>query len=660
MSPLRLQLRARRLLAVLAFLVLAFGAQVAFAAPAPGPPQSGQATPTPTPQAPLPSNAQGGVNTLVQPPPIQGTSQPMLFEQYGPLDYSGLTSSFGISAVNVINDEGNGEAMAEATGIYLLGIVSTRIVEWCFSLNLVSDLDSTVSKFTIGLRETLYNDYLPLVLVVAAIVAGWTLLVMRRFLGGLTGILWAGFTIAFAIQLFNAPTDFLDRADQLATGATSAIVTGVAREDPGAPPGSYEQTGGDMNYEVRLLANRLWVVSVYDPWTMIEFGTVDPTVQNGDHLGIELLKKNDGQSNNYDKDIQTAPQWIQQWADGNWGVPRAMFGLFLVVLGGILLIFTLMIALTVIVGTLTAIVLACLTVPVWLLAPIPGFGQRLLVSWFGGIFAGLAVSTVGALYLVLVLALLGAVQQLEGSVGLITVGVLDVGLIVVALWLRKRFFRFGRHIARLPVAAIGGQPLPRSRDSKVTTVSMYRYSYADRQRVAPPTARWAGSTGARGAAKAGAAKAGAAGAATTAGAAGAAAATGGTALLALAASNGAHRVAHAHGSVRRRLQGLVDDTVPALPASRASEHHNGHSTNGHSTNGHSPARPRQQLLLPEHSETGRVGHSGVRSFRGARVEPPVESRGAAEGAGGVTVYPRRGTGKTKRRRVRDVTPYRLG
>ncbi|MBO0707909.1 MAG: hypothetical protein J2P44_06040, partial [Candidatus Dormibacteraeota bacterium] len=441
--------RLRQLLAVLLFLALTSVAQVAFAA---------SDAPAPPPQAP-PSNAQGGVNTLVEPPPIQGQSQPMLFEQYGPLDYAGLTTSFGAGSVNVINDEGNGEATAEATAMYLLGIVSTRIVEWCFSLNLVSQLGGTIDSFTTGLKDTLYQQYLPLIVVLAAIVAGWTVLVMRRFLGGLTGILWAGFTIALALQLFNAPSQYLDRADQFATGATNAIVTGVAQEDPGEPPGSYQQAGGNPSYEVRLLANRLWVVSVYDPWTMVEFGTVDPRAKNGDQLGVELLKKNDGQSNSYDQDIQTAPQWIQQWADGNWGVPRAMFGLFLVVLGGILLAFTLLIALTVIVGTLAAIVLGCLTVPVWLLAPIPGFGQRLLVSWFGGIFAGLAVSTVGALYLVVVLALLGAVQQLEASVGLITVGVLDVGLIVVALWLRKSFFRFGRHIARLPVAAVAGQPL---------------------------------------------------------------------------------------------------------------------------------------------------------------------------------------------------------
>ena len=179
---------------------------------------------------------------------------------------------------------------------------------------------------------------------------------------------------------------------------------------------------------------------------MIEFGTVDPTV-NGDQLGVELLKNNDGSPTATNRTFRAAPQWIQQWADGNWGMPRAVFGFFMVLLGGILLIFTLLIALAVIVGTLTAIVLVCLTVPVWLLAPIPGFGQRLLMSWFGGIVAGLAVSTVGALYLVLVLALLSAVALLVGTVGLVTVGLLDVGLIVIAVWLRRTFFNFGRHVA---------------------------------------------------------------------------------------------------------------------------------------------------------------------------------------------------------------------
>ncbi len=645
--------RLRQLLAVLGFLVLSFGAQVALAAPAPTPPP-GQATPTPAPPASMPANApanaQGGVDTLVQPPPIQGQSQPLLFEQYGPLDYSGLTTSVGVGDLNVINDEGNGEAMAEATGMYLLGIVSARIVEWCFSLNLVSDLGPTINQFSVGLENGLYGSYHPLLLVLAAIVVGWTLLVMRKFLGGVVGILWAALTITLAAQLFVSPASLLAAADQFATGATNAVVVGVAQEDPGAPPGSYEQAGGDANYEVRLLANRLWMVSVYDPWTMIEFGTVDPTVKNGDHLGIQLLRKNDGLSNSYDQDIQAAPQWIQQWAQGNWGVPRAMFGLFLVALGGILLVFTLLIALTVIVGTLTAIVLGCLTVPVWLLAPIPGFGQRLVVSWFGGIVAGLAVSTAGALYLVLVLVLLGAVQQLEGSVGLITVGVLDVGLIVVALWMRKSFFRLGKHVVRLPVNAVAGRPLVApARDGRSVSagVVVSRHTDHDRQRVAAPsarTARWARGAGGRvPAAGAGttAARAGAAGGSTTtmSTAAGTtvSAATAGTALLAIAAVRAGQRVGHVHDGARRRVQGVVENTVPALPPPRSPEHHNG--------------RP-QQLPLP-----GRVSQSGVRSFRGTRVDPPAGSHPAGDGAHGSQSAAHRPAGpsqKARRRRVRTL------
>ncbi|MBO0743992.1 MAG: hypothetical protein J2P43_03155 [Candidatus Dormibacteraeota bacterium] len=638
--------RLRQLLAVLLFLALTSVAQVAFAA---------SDAPAPPPQAP-PSNAQGGVNTLVEPPPIQGQSQPMLFEQYGPLDYAGLTTSFGAGSVNVINDEGNGEATAEATAMYLLGIVSTRIVEWCFSLNLVSQLGGTIDSFTTGLKDTLYQQYLPLIVVLAAIVAGWTVLVMRRFLGGLTGILWAGFTIALALQLFNAPSQYLDRADQFATGATNAIVTGVAQEDPGEPPGSYQQAGGNPSYEVRLLANRLWVVSVYDPWTMVEFGTVDPRAKNGDQLGVELLKKNDGQSNSYDQDIQTAPQWIQQWADGNWGVPRAMFGLFLVVLGGILLAFTLLIALTVIVGTLAAIVLGCLTVPVWLLAPIPGFGQRLLVSWFGGIFAGLAVSTVGALYLVVVLALLGAVQQLEASVGLITVGVLDVGLIVVALWLRKSFFRFGRHIARLPVAAVAGQPLAvPARDRQTATVSVHRTTY-DRQRVPAPsaaTARYAGAAGT----KAGAAGVPSGGATTVGATAGASAATAGAALLALGAAKAARSVSHARDATRARVRDLADVTL-ALPAGLSPEHRSGHSQNGHLQNGHAQNGHHQLALPGRVEEPGRVARSGVRSFRGPRVDPPKGAAATGDGARSAkgARRPIGSSPKGKRRRVEAPKP----
>ncbi len=484
--------------------------------------------------------------------------------------------------------------------------------------------------FTQGLTSSLYQRYLPLVLLLAAIIAGWTLLVMRRFLRGLTGLFWAGLDGRLALQLFASPSTYLNGADQFANGVTNAIVVGVAQEDPGTPPGSYEQPGGDANYEVRLLANRLWTVAVYDPWTMIEFGTVDPTV-NGDQLGVELLKKNDGQPNRYDQNIQAAPQWIQQWADGNWGMPRAVFGFFMVLLGGILLIFTLLIALAVIVGTLTAIVLVCLTVPVWLLAPIPGFGQRLLMSWFGGIVAGLAVSTVGALYLVLVLALLSAVALLVGTVGLVTVGLLDVGLIVIAVWLRKTFFNFGRHVARLPAALAPGHrpqaPAPRVEETGLVSHVAHRQMSRGRQWVATPINTYtgrrvltmgAGRAGApkSGTAAKGAAAAGKAGAlvAVTKGAGTAAAATGvnfataGAAVVALGAMKAGQGALRVHDAARRRTQATVANALgtPASPGQVPLRH---------------VARGEPSVLM----STGRVTLGGVKAWRARRV-PPAEDK----------------------------------
>ena len=165
----------------------------------------------------------------------------MLFEQYGPLDYAAqLTAPVGL---NVVNDAGNGLAAGEATVMYVLGIIAVRIVEWSFSLNLISQLGPTIDQFTQGLENALYERYLPLVLLLAAIIAGWTLLVMRKFLGGLTGLLWAGFAVAVAAQLFAAPSAYLSVADQFANSVTNTIVVGAAQENQGAPEGSYEQPG---------------------------------------------------------------------------------------------------------------------------------------------------------------------------------------------------------------------------------------------------------------------------------------------------------------------------------------------------------------------------------------------------------------------------------
>ena len=156
----------------------------------------------------------------------------MLFEQYGPLDYARLTTSVGL---NVVNDAGNGWAQSEATAIYLLGIVATRIVEWTFSSESGLPAGTDDRSVHAGTRELPATQrFLPLVLLLAAIVAGWTLIVMRRFLSGLTGLVWAGLTVSWpsssSLRLYLPGI-----AAQFANGITNSIVVGVAHEDPGAP-----------------------------------------------------------------------------------------------------------------------------------------------------------------------------------------------------------------------------------------------------------------------------------------------------------------------------------------------------------------------------------------------------------------------------------------
>ncbi len=624
--------RIRRVIVVLGFLVLSAGIQNALAAtPASGPP----------------ATSQGGANTFIEPPSSE-SGQTLLFQQYGIQDYTGITGangSGGIGELNAPNDVGNIFATIWAGSLYVIGFIATRLVEWAFSLDIVSSLGGVIDQFTHSLEGGFYGPYLPVVLLIAAAICAYLLLVTTRFMRGIGGLLWAGAAVALATQLFISPAGMLDQVDGYTTGVTQAFVMGAA-QDTGTNPNSFYNPSDATNYEVQVLANQLWTVAVYDPWTMVEFGSVDPRV-NGDQLGVELLKQNDGQPNNYNQDIQQAPQWMEDWANGNQGVPRMLFAGAVALSGLLMLFLTVLIALAVIVAQLAVILMGCLTLPFWLLAPLPVFGMRLVMKWIAGIVVGFAVSTIGTLYLILVLVLLGAVNSLAAQVGLITVGLLDIALLVVALWLRKTMFSIGKHTARLPMALANVSPgeaghevdAPHAvvRHSHATMGSAGRSVikplYPQPQAALPasssttPTAmvtsngaaRAAVSTGAKKAATAAAGKAaiaksgaGVAGktGASAAGTAGLGAATAGGAVAAYAALRTGQAGIQAYEGLRRR-------TVSAVSG------HLGHPI----APGEQPLRHEAKDPLVAHAvwqygqHLHRVSKGGTKPLQGQRVKP---------------------------------------
>lgn len=582
--------RLQQVLVIVGFLVLSAGVQHAMAATTAGAP---------------PATPQAGANTFIQPPPGEANGPPLLFESYGIQDYSEITGaagSGGIGELNPVNDVGNIFADIEANLLYATGFISARLVQWAFSIDLVNNLGGVVDNFTHSLESGLYGPYLPIVLIVAGAICAYVLLVMRRLMGGLGGLLWAGAALAIAAQLFIAPSGFLNQIDGYATGLTSTFVLAAAKDTQGAPIGTFYNPSDSTNYEVSVLANQLWTVAVYDPWTMVEFGTVDPRV-NGDQLGIELLKKNAGQSSNYDQDIQQAPQWIQDWANGNQGVPRMIFAGAVVLAGFLTLLLTMLIALAVIVAQLTVILLGCLTLPAWLLAPLPHFGLRLIMRWFAGIVVGFVVSTLGSFYLVLMLTLTGAVNALAAQIGLVTVGVLDIAFLVGALWLRKALFSIGKHSVRLPMALAGAAPesaghqvdephaVVRQTHSHMgmasrsvvkplypkgsslpghaadgATVSSNGTTAGAVRTAATAAGKKAPAAGARKAAAVKAAGAGAKGAATSTGTSAAAAGTagavtGGLAIAGYAAARGGQAAIHGYERMRRRTVSAVSGAL---------------------------------------------------------------------------------------------------
>ena len=403
---------------------------------------------TAAPAASDAGNGSTGIGTLIQPPTIQGGNRPMLFERFGPLAYTPLTVSTSTLLTEVPGSQPvtlweNEWASAEGTGLVLMGEACVAAVEWAFNLDVVTQVGSPIDTVIGNLHAQLYGKYIGAVLFLLACWLGWVWLARKRLLHGITGLVWGVLALVVGAILMAAPAEYLGNANAFSNELATASLAGIANEDPAlTTPDTTDNAGPSEQDELRVFANRMWTTWVYDPWTFMEFGQVDPKVQ-GRQLGVELLQKNSHQQSTYDSDINPAPQTVQDWASGKDGVWRLVYGGIMLFVAGAGALMTLLIALLMLGAGLAVLVLACVMVPVLLVAPIPGFGRRMFERWLGLLLVSLGVKVVAALYLVAVLAVTGAVAALQTQTGWFVTALLSALTMWVAWHMRKSFFHAG-------------------------------------------------------------------------------------------------------------------------------------------------------------------------------------------------------------------------
>lgn len=413
-----------------------------------------------------------GADSMMPAPAIRGGNQPLSFEQYGGLDFAlnvdhpALLFQGPIGAA--VNEYLNAVASMVTYLLVITGTVITRMIMWAFSLDLVAALGGPVGTVVNSLHANLYDRYLPIILGLVGLWVAWALLVHQRFLRGAMGVAWALAMALVGLWFLSSPVEYMSTANGFGNEMGGVVLAGVAGYDPANGHGATTSSGDATNAEVRLFADRMWYSTTYLPWTVVEFGQVDPKVNN-QQLGVELLRKNHKLPNSFDQDISQAPQPVKDWFAGKHAGER-------VALASISLVFA--IAEALLVGALAlallfagiALLLLTMTAPLFLLlGPIPGHGRRLLERWFELVLGALLTKVIVGALLATVLVLDGALVGLAGSLGWFMSVVLRLILLWAAWHLRHHLMAAGRQISHPRVTNQRHQDVRRTSNVTQTT-----------------------------------------------------------------------------------------------------------------------------------------------------------------------------------------------
>ncbi len=535
----------------------------------------------------------GSTASLLAFPPIQGNNPPLLFERFDGSAYAITQGPATSILTNPFNDWGSWVAGTFTGALVAAGEIAVAILEWAFSLDVITVAGGPVDAYTAQLHQALYSAFLPAVILVVGGWAAYVFLISKRLLHGVSGLAWAVVALVLGAVLMAAPTEYLGDASGFSSEVSTAILAGAAQADPGG--GATSMQGSSSNAELRVFADRLWTVWVYDPWTFVQFGAMDPKVPGTNNkLGVELLQQQAGQPSTYPQDLAQEPQSIQNWANGQSGAQRLVYSIMMLVVAGVGLLMVGILALIMLGAGILVMILALAMVPVLLLAPIPIWGRAVFGRWFGMLLAAFAVKALAALFLVLLIATTAAINSLSSSIGWFLTALLDLVAVWVLWHVRKVFFTRPTAGARNPgdVPTTEGaheqhldpgrsrfsggkaRPMP---EQEPGSLPVSRPAAVPRGPVKPPidiTPAWLwqavkptvdgapGSNGKAAGTAAGAAKAGAGAGAKTAGAAaaagtGATAATGGLALLGVAAVSTGKAAMRGHARAGQAAQGHI-------------------------------------------------------------------------------------------------------
>lgn len=433
-----------------------------------GPIAANAADPSPRP-GPAPSGQ--GIDGMIAAPPIQHGNQPLLFERYGIDAYlpAGLLhidpgSAIANTLLNgpagmVVQELQIGATFAASWMISILlglGTITTRLLEWTFSMDFASGASGPLGAVTRSLAQNFYAPLLPFVIVLVGAWLVWHWLIRQRFTFGLGGLLWMLVALALGGLYMSSPVEVMSEANQFTAGLASAMLDGVSAADPQMSGRVGDPTmalGPQHDAELRQFNDRIWRTFFYGPWTSAEFGAYDPKVPGTNrHYGEELLAKNAGEQSSFDQDIGKAPGWMQDFYNGGNGLGRAAVALFSLMVAMLGMLLYLFMALAVIGSQIGYLVLLMVAPPILLIGTHPGLGRNVLIRWLGLVLGMLGVRLLYSLFLAIVLVLGGVIATAGADMGYVPAALLQLLLVGLAIWFRKPFIAVFSHATRIQVS----------------------------------------------------------------------------------------------------------------------------------------------------------------------------------------------------------------
>lgn len=238
--------------------------------------------------------AGGGLEELVQGPDYRGGNAPTLRENYGlaALELRDANAG-GLDAItNPTQTLNHGLARMTLTVAHTIVGVATALLEWSYSPDLLDPVYGYVQGIVDVLRPAIVGGWASVAIVAGLTWVGWRILT-RRTADGMGGLLWMLAALAVGTWFLTAPGHYLATATGWTTAASGHILGALATSEPdttatasapdtatylaedfvGPPTTDVQPT--HYGQVLRRTSDRMYRTLAYEPWTVMQFGSVE-------------------------------------------------------------------------------------------------------------------------------------------------------------------------------------------------------------------------------------------------------------------------------------------------------------------------------------------------------------------------------------------------